>query len=876
MYYRVLLWVLFATLSTASLAQTTTPETLIPQFEGLLARTELRAITSYKDGFVVAGSFSGTEGLNSPNLMYYNGSEWEPFGPFPDPGVWNMIEFDGDLWVTGIYGIIRNLDGQTVIGPYDLVMRWDGSNWIPSNNGIVGVPRKLVEYNGKLYAFGYLGSINDATIYLRVWNGTSWDPLANQPIGEITDMVVHDGKLVIAGAFTQIGATLTTRIAQFDGTNWTPIGSGFPELPTSVGTLNGELYAGGSIYNVNGSIPWMKRFKDGAWSNIQNVPAEPVSMTTIDDRMYVVMRNEFGPVYKPDLIGVWDGAGWEHQSQLLDHKVSGIIEHDGDVVVGGYFAQVQNEWASGMAKMSGAQLTPYSAPEIINRAVSIRAGASKGGDLIVGGSFIRRGDRLLANIALWDGNDLYALGDGFANEVHHIVVYDEQIVAANEFVSPNQYPASTMASWDGISWNILPDLFSNKPEKLFSHDGYIYVGGLIFGQNPNRYLTRWNGTSWDWSLGIPDDMVRGIAVHEGALFVGGDFKNIGGKPINYIGKYENGTWTDMGAGLDGRVRYIYSVDDSLYISGDFTVPGVNSLYNAYVRDGNSWVRPRGNLNGLITDMDKVGDIVFATGQIGYIGQTAGGILSRWRDTQWTSVEFSLSGLIWRMLYHNGGLWVLGNMTYNDGSGFRTEAALQYQVLELPGSFLISAPMQQAVVDSLTPTYRWTPSQNATNYLLQIFDNHEYTHPMIHADFVEGTRAKPLISLEPGKTYYWRVRARSSAGETNWVNSSFSTSLTAVNLGEDDIELPDRVTLHPAYPNPFNPSTTVRFDLPSSQDVDLAIYDVLGRRLSTIRSGTQIAGQHFVQVDARNFATGVYIVRLATGNSILTQLITLIK
>lgn len=843
---------------------------------GLLARTEVRAITPYKDGFVVAGSFSGTEGLNSPNILYYNGSEWEAFGPFPDPGIWNMIEFDGDLWVAGIYGIIRDSNGQAVIGPYDLVMRWNGTQWISSNAGIEGVPNNLIEYEGKLYAEGYLGTDNGSNIYLRVWNGASWEAVPGQPNGEITDMVVHDGKLVIVGAFTQIGPTLTTRIAQFDGSTWSPVGLGFVELPTSVGSFNGDLYIGGSVFNVNGSIPWMKRFDDGLFTNLQGVQAEPMLMASIGERMYVVQRNEFGPVYRPDFIGVWNGVGWEHQSQLLDHKVSGIIEHDGKIVVGGYFAQVQNEWASGLAALSGNELTPYDAPEIINRAISIRAAASKGGDLIVGGEFIRRGDRLLSNIAIWDGNDMYPLGNGFANGVYHVVIFDDQIVAANEFVSPNQYPANTMASWDGTQWNILPNLFSNKPEKLFSHDGYVYVGGLIFGENPNRYFTRWNGSSWDWSLGIPDNMVRGIAVHDGALYVGGDFKNIGSTPINYIGKYENGVWTDMGAGLDGRVRNIFSVDDSLYITGDFTIPSVNSLYNAYVRDGNTWVRPRGNLNGLITDMDKVGDIVFVTGQIGYAGQTAGGALSRWRDTQWTSVEFSLSGLIYRMLYHNGGLWVFGNISYNDGGGFRTEAALQYQVLDLPGSFLLSAPIQQAVVDSLTPTYRWTPSANASNYLLQIFDNPEYTHPMIYADFVEGTRAKPLISLEPGQTYYWRVRARSAAGETSWVNGSFSTSLTAVNIRDEDIGIPTRTTLHPAYPNPFNPATTIRFDLAANTDIDLALYDVLGRRISTIDSGRRQAGQHSMQLDASKLATGVYLVRLTAGSASFSQMVTLIK
>jgi len=873
---RLILTLLLSVTAIHAHAQTTTPETLIPQFEGLQSRTEITAITTYKDGFVIAGSFSGSNEVESRNIIYYNGSEWEPFGPFPDPGIWSMVEFDGDLWVAGIYGGIRNLSGQTLIGPYDLVMRWDGDNWIPSKTDINGVPQTLIVYNDKLYASGYLGNNGGTNVYLRVWNGTSWEALPDQPSGLIDAMVVHEGKLIIAGAFTKVGDSQIARLAQYDGNEWEAVGPVFTDFPTQLGSFNSSIYAGGLKYVDGGSIPWMKQLKDNEWIDIPNLSSEPVSMSTYDDKMYVVLRNELGATYKPDKIGVWNGESWEHETELLDHRANGVIQYNGDIIIGGSFAQVQGEWASGLAKLDGNTLTPYSAPEIYNNLVAIYAGASKGGDLIVGGSFIRRGDRLLANIALWDGNEMFALGDGFANPVHHVVVYDEQIVAANESVAPGLYPASTMKSWDGANWNILPDLFSNRPEKLFAHDGYIYVGGTIYGQNPNRFFTRWNGTSWDWSLGIPNSTVRAIAVHDNALYVGGDFTSIDNTPINYIGKYENRSWTDMGADLDGRVRYIHSIEDSLFISGEFSVPGVNSLYNAYVRDGNEWVRPRGNLNGLITDMTKVGDIVFATGYLQYDGQSLGGLLSRWRDTEWTSIEYSLNGLIWRMLYHNGGLWVLGEMTYNDGNGLRYEAALQYQVLDLPGSFLLSAPINSVVVDSLTPTYYWTASENSTQYFMQVYDNAEYSHPPLYGDLVDGLRHKPLISLDPGATYYWRVRARSTAGETSWVNGSFSTSMTAVNLDDDDVTSPQSFTLFPAYPNPFNPSTTLRFQLPDASDVSLTVHDLLGRNVATLISGSIGSGQHQSILNASNWSSGLYFVRLSSKFGTKTTKIVLIK
>lgn len=856
-------------------AQQTTPETLIPHFEGLESRTEITAITNYKDGFVVAGKFTGTESLFSRNILYWDGNEWHPFGPFPDDGIWDMVEFGGDLWVAGLYSLIRDEDGKTIIGPYEYAMRWDGTSWVSSNSGLGGVPRQFAVYNDKLYAIGYLGNVNGTQYYMKVWNGSAWEAMADQPNFLATGMVVHDGKLIVAGEFTKIGSQDILRVASYDGNVWAQVGSGVNSNLTTIESFDGNLYAG---RHPNLATPHhqMLRFNGSQWQAIPALPGTPMLMHVHDGNLYVVHRAGESSVFEPDLVGIWDGDNWVYQTPRYDHYINGLISYDGNVLMGGQFTQLQGQWASGLGLFTGGDPEPFDAPEIRNKQAIIYSAASKGGDLVVGGDFIRLGDKLITNIALWDGQDMYALGDGFADPVYHIAIFDNQIFAANEIVNPGEQANYTLKSWDGAKWNILPNLFNGRLEVLYPTDDYLYAGGSFFGVGPDRYLTRWDGNDWQWDLGVPSAMVRSIAEHDGELYVGGAFTQIDGVDVNYIGKFENGSWTNAGAGLNGMVRYIYSIDDSLYISGDFTIPGVNSIYNAFVRDGSSWVRPRGNLNGLITDMDKVGDIVFATGYLAYDGQAGGTLLSRWRDTQWTSIESSLNGIIWKMLYHNGGLWVVGDITYNDGTENRAEAALQYQVLNLPGSFTLTAPFQQAVVDSLTPTYRWTPSENAANYLLQVYDNPEYAHPMLYSDFVEGTRAKPLISLEPGQTYYWRVRARSAAGETSWVNGSFSTSLTAVNIDEDAPGLPHKVTLHPAYPNPFNPSTTVRFDLPNSQDVDLAMYDVLGRRLSTIRSGTLPAGQHSVLLDAGTYATGVYIVRLSTPTSILTQSITLIK
>lgn len=84
------------------------------------------------------------------------------------------------------------------------------------------------------------------------------------------------------------------------------------------------------------------------------------------------------------------------------------------------------------------------------------------------------------------------------------------------------------------------------------------------------------------------------------------------------------------------------------------------------------------------------------------------------------------------------------------------------------------------------------------------------------------------------------------------------------------------TLHAAYPNPFRSATNVGFTLPASQDVRLTVYDVLGRRVTTLADGLYPSGYNSVRFDASNLPSGMYVVRLETGSLDLTERVSLVR
>ncbi len=91
----------------------------------------------------------------------------------------------------------------------------------------------------------------------------------------------------------------------------------------------------------------------------------------------------------------------------------------------------------------------------------------------------------------------------------------------------------------------------------------------------------------------------------------------------------------------------------------------------------------------------------------------------------------------------------------------------------------------------------------------------------------------------------------------------------------------RTMLSQNHPNPFNPSTLIRFALVETADVLLGVYDARGNRIATLVDGTKEAGQHAIRWDGRNLsglpvASGVYFYRLETGNWSSTRRMVLVK
>jgi hypothetical protein len=112
------------------------------------------------------------------------------------------------------------------------------------------------------------------------------------------------------------------------------------------------------------------------------------------------------------------------------------------------------------------------------------------------------------------------------------------------------------------------------------------------------------------------------------------------------------------------------------------------------------------------------------------------------------------------------------------------------------------------------------------------------------------------------------------GDLNWFPTQKAAWLLTGIASTQPI--PQEFSLSPNYPNPFNPATTIEYNLPKGARVQLKVYNVLGQEVATLVDGVVTAGQHSVSFNASNLASGVYLYRIAAGTFVSTRKMVLVK
>mgnify|MGYP000141416970 CR=1 FL=1 len=147
-----------------------------------------------------------------------------------------------------------------------------------------------------------------------------------------------------------------------------------------------------------------------------------------------------------------------------------------------------------------------------------------------------------------------------------------------------------------------------------------------------------------------------------------------------------------------------------------------------------------------------------------------------------------------------------------------------------------------------------------------------------------------LDLQTEDSYSFDLQEKggfSATGDTNQAlyprqgQNRFQVLINSTTVSVDEELLPIQYALHPAYPNPFNPITSLRYDLPEQAKVTLTIYDLMGREITQLVNTTQEAGYRSVKWNATDMhgkpvSAGIYLYQIRTADFVQTRKMVLLK
>lgn len=172
------------------------------------------------------------------------------------------------------------------------------------------------------------------------------------------------------------------------------------------------------------------------------------------------------------------------------------------------------------------------------------------------------------------------------------------------------------------------------------------------------------------------------------------------------------------------------------------------------------------------------------------------------------------------------------------------------------------------------TFGWRSAARATSYQLQIASDAAFTTLLTYrAGLADTTLTTPIPN---GGAYFWRVKAVGPGGESAWSEAEGFQVATATGVEPVAGDAPTAFRLLGNYPNPFNPSTEIRFDVPETRFVRLGVYDLLGRELAVLVARPLAPGRYRFRWEAKDQPSGVYLYRLEAGSYVATRQMVLLK
>jgi len=501
---------------------------------------------------------------------------------------------------------------------------------------------------------------------------------------------------------------------------------------------------------------------------------------------------------------------------------------------------------------------------------TINAFAVYDNKLIAAGDFVEIGGVAANRIAAWDGSSWAPLGTGLNGPVKALTVCNGLLIAGGEFTSAGDVPVSNVAAWDGSIWIPLGSVNIGPPTggpvtALATYNGSPIKASYYYDAYADAnwsFVYRWTGSAWtciatDILFNSYAGTIYAMTVYDNKLIVGGFFSTIGGPTVNSLAAWDGTSWSSVGGGGSLWVLALEVLGGKLYSGGLF----------GYLQswDSSVWsnIAPGAGDFDAFQAFTSLRDSLFIGGQF----STFGNNICVWDGTGFHPLGSGLNGAVTALAAFGNDIFVAGDFSTAGGKPSLNLARWSKQA---PIAVMISNFEAAPVGNGIELCWSLSTDERVKGFRLYRSSAGEKDEYLLNEKLIEpDIRSYVDDRAIPGKRYTYALAALAADGrEVRSITVEAECPLVVAQLFQN-------------VPNPFNPSTSIRFTIARASHVELRVYAASGALVRTLVEGGMPGGTSVVTWDGTNdagssAASGVYFYRLRVDKATLSRKMLLLR
>jgi len=548
------------------------------------------------------GDFAMAGGITISNIAQWNGSTWSGVGSGINGPVYALVLQGGKLYAGGDFTMAGG-------NPAECLAQWGAGGWSAVGTNVESTVYALAGSGTVLYAGGLafkMGTNTADVTTVAAWNGTSWSALVGPNkqslAGDPFALACSGATLYAGGENVSVAGTngdyFGGNIAQWNGTQWSPLGSGMNDVVRTLGLFGGTLYAGGQFTTADGSTAnHVAKWSGSQWlpvgTGMPGASDDVQSLAMYGSTLYAGGGFTMAGTNAAVCIAQWTGNNWLPMGSGVNGVVNALALSGSTLYAGGTFTTIGTnvfnyivQWTGGAWSALGQGLNS-----------NVESLAVSGGTLYAGGAFMTAGGTTANRVAQWNGTNWSALGTGMNSDVQALAVSGSTLYAGGSFTTAGAYGSNYIAQWNGANWLAVGGGMDGHVAALAVSGTNLYAGGSFAhaGTNAARInaanIAQWNGTRWSPLGSGMNSNVLALAVSSNTLYAGGNFTTAGSNTASYVAQWNGTNWSALGLGIGGANAFVASLAASggtLYAGGYFKTAGGNAATNIAQWNSGSW------------------------------------------------------------------------------------------------------------------------------------------------------------------------------------------------------------------------------------------------------------------------------------------------